>query len=296
MRILGVGYCTMDHLGVVERFAEPDFKLEFEQFSLQGGGSAATAMVMLARLGMDVSFVGKVGDDSAGRDIVNTLAGEGISTEHVVYQKGGISQSSYIIVESSTGCKKTYFTRGTIEPLAPEEVSLDLLEEVDVLHVDATSPRAQLKLMVAARERGVTVVLDNEQPNPHSEELVANCDILVASERFASQLTGEGALEAMCRALLERGPSTVVVTLGDEGSVAMRREEGVLHRREAHPADVLDTTGAGDVFHGAFIYGIANDWPLDKSVAFANVAAGESCRTLGGRSVTLDVEALLSHV
>lgn len=296
MRILGVGYCTMDHLGVVERFAEPDFKLEFEQFSVQGGGSAATAMVALARLGMDVTFVGKVGDDSAGRDIVSTLKGEGISTEYVIYQKGGISQSSYIIVEATTGRKQTYFTRGTIEPLTPAEVSSDLLDGVDILHVDATSPAAQLKLMREARERGITVVLDNEQPNPHSGELVASCDLLVASERFASQFTGEGALEAMCRALLERGPSTVVVTLGDEGSVAMRRDEGVLHRRQAHPVEVLDTTGAGDVFHGAFIYGVAHGWPLDKSVAFANVAAGEACRTLGGRSISFDVDAFLNHV
>lgn len=292
MRILGVGLCTMDHLGVVERFAERDFKVELDQFSLQGGGAAATAMVILARLGMETSFIGKVGDDSRGRDIVATLSGEGVDTQHVIYQEGGVSQSSFIVVEANSGHKQTYFTRGDIEPLSADEVALEVLDGVDILHVDGSAPNAQLALLEAARERGITTVLDAERVDGRIGELVHHSDYLVASERFASQFTGEGALEAMCRALLEHGLEAAVVTLGDEGSVAMRRADAKLVRAPAHDVKVFDTTGAGDVFHGAFLYGIANAWPLERAVRFANIAGALACTVLGGRSVELDLEEL----
>ena len=253
-------------------------------------------MVILARFGVDAAFLGKVGDDATGELIVQTLTMEGVDTSAMVYEEGGISQSCYTIVESSTGRKKTYFTRGTVSPPTPADFHEDVLDGVDLLHIDGSAPAAQLKLMRAARERGIPTVLDAELPDETIAPLVSYCDTLVASERFASQFTGEGALEAMCRALLERGPQTVVVTLGDEGSVAMRREDNIMIRCVAHPVEVFDTTGAGDVFHGAFIYGVVQRWELERAVKFANIAAGMCCATLGGRSSQLSVEAVLEHL
>ena len=292
MRILGVGHCTMDHLGVVERFAEPDFKLELDQFSLQGGGAAATAMVALARWGVETSFLGKVGDDGRGRWITQTLSAEGVDTAGLVVQADGISQASFIIVESASGHKKTYYTHGNIDPLTPKEVSVEALEGVDVLHVDGSAPAAQLKLMKAARERGTTTVLDAERVDGRVDALVGYSDYMVSSERFASQFTGEGAIEAMCRALLERGPQVAVVTLGDEGSAAMRRGEDRLIREPAYAVHELDTTGAGDIFHGGFLYGIVQGWELARTVRFANVAASLACTGLGGRSVIASVDEI----
>ena len=284
MRVLGVGRCTMDYLGVVRRFAEADFKLEFQQFSTQGGGAAATAMVTLARWGVETKFVGKVGDDVRGDEIVGTLVGEGIDTSSMVVCPDCVSQLSFIVVETASRHKQTYFTEGNVPELSVEEVDVSLLDGIGLLHVDGSASRAQSKLMRAARERDITTVLDAEEITSEISELVALADYLVCSERFASQFTGEGSLEAMCLALIDRGPLAVVVTLGDEGSVAMRRETRSLIRVPAHDVEVLDTTGAGDVFHGAFIYGVMQAWPLERTVAFANVAGAIACTGLGGRS------------
>jgi sugar/nucleoside kinase (ribokinase family) len=282
MRVLGVGYCTLDFIGEVDRFAEPDSKVEWDKLSVQGGGAAATAMVALARWGVDVSFVGKVGADARGDEIVATLAGEGIDVGGVVYQEGAISQVTFVVIESATGQKRTYFTMGTVDPLEVGEVHDGLLDGVDVLHVDGTSPEAQLALVRAARERGVLTVLDAERVSDGVVELVGASELVVASERFASQFTGQGSLQGMCKALMERGPKVVVVTMGDEGAVAMG-EDGVMVRAPAYPVEVVDNTGAGDVFHGAFIHAYTQERELSECLRFGCAAAGVSCLGLGGR-------------
>ncbi len=295
--ILGVGYCTMDFLGVVERFAQPEHKLEYELFSQQGGGPAATALVALARWGMSTSFLGKVGDDARGDHIVATLAEEGVDTHHIVRQKGGISQCSFVVVESATMTKQTYFTRGTITPLEADEIGMSVLDGVDILHVDGYAPQAQLALMREASERDIMVLLDAEDIlHEHTTELVEHCDVLLGSERFASQLTGEGSLDRMSRALIDFGPDLAILTLGQEGSVAYRRGDDDLVRAPAYPVEVFDRTGAGDVFHGAIIYALAHDWKLERACAFANAAAGVSCTGLGGRSKILGLDELLERI
>ena len=283
MRILGVGHCTLDHLAFVERFPEPDFKTDMMQFSMQGGGSAATAIVALARWGVETEFMGKVGDDERGAQIVHTIRDEGVDTKRLIKEKDAISQLSFIVIEAGTARKQTYVTEGSVTELSAEEVPEELLDGVDYLIVDGSHFEAELKLMRAAKERGIKVVLDASQKDPHITEAVAACDYLIASERFASQFAGVGRLESLCHALLERGPETVVVTLGDEGCVAMSAADRVMVRENAVEVDVVDTTGAGDIFHGAFIYGLISGWDLAKQVRFANAAAGLTCRGIGGR-------------
>ena len=291
MRVLGVGHCTLDYIGVVDRFVEPDFKKEFLQFSTQGGGAAATAMVALSRWGIATGFVGKVGSDQRGDEIERTLAEEGVDTRGLVHQNGGVSQMSFIVVESSTGRKTTYITTGTVEELTPSEVDASILDGVEIMLCDSTHTEAEMQLMRAAKERGVTVVLDASAMSPDIREAVAHADYLVASERFASQFAGVGELESLCHALLERGPSTAIVTLGNEGSVAMSSSDRKLVREEAYEdVNVVDTTGAGDIYHGAIIYGILQKWDLARIVRFANVAAGLSCEGIGGRSAIPSVE------
>lgn len=283
MTVLGIGHCTLDYIGVVDRFVETDALRELDQFSTQGGGAAATAVVALARWGVDASFIGKVGDDVRGAEIVRTLADEGVDVQRMVQQRGGVSQLAMTVVERTTGRKQGYVTRGTVEALTPGEVGPDVLDGVTVLLCDGTHGEVEVPLMRAAKDRGITVMLDATTPSPHIAAAVAAADYLVASERFASQYAGVGELESLCRALLEQGPSTVVVTLGNEGCVAMSTD-GVLHRQPAHAVEVLDTTGAGDVFHGGVLYGVVNGWELPRVLSFATIAAGLSCTALGGRS------------
>lgn len=296
MRVLGVGNCTLEFIGVVDRLLEPDTTKEVLQFSQQGGGAVANAMVALSRWGVRTAFLGKVGDDERGRQIVRSLAEEGVDVQALVLQPKAVSQLSMITIEQGTSRKTTMFTRGNVEALRTDEYHPSILDGVDFLLVDGTHADAEIDLMKAARERGIRVMVDAQTNSPSTRDAVANCDVLVASERFASQFAGVGELKSLCAALLERGPATVVVTLGDEGCVYMDRHSGHLGRHEAFPVEVHDTAGAGDVFHASVIYGLGQGWDLQRCVTFANVAAGLTCTDYGCRGPIPSLNRILEHV
>lgn len=295
MRVLGVGNCTLDHFALVDRFLEPDSKKEVLQFSQQGGGAVATAMVALARWGVLSGFVGKAGDDERGRHIQRTLADEGVDTSNFVLQPGAVSQLAMVILEQHTARKQRVYTRGSVEPLSGDEVSESYLDGVELLLVDGVYRDAERKLIQGARERGIKVMLDAQTNSPAMVESVSHCDILVASERFASQFAGVGELKSLCSALLEKGPSLAFVTLGDEGCACMG-EERDLCRADPYSVDVVDTTGAGDVFHAGVIFGVLHGWTLERIARFANVAAGLTCTGIGARGPIPSLEAIESRL
>ena len=303
MRVVGLGHCTLDHIGVVRRFPEADQKLQLHELSLQGGGSVATALVALARWGVAASFVGKVGGDWRGEHVRKTLQEDGVEVDHLVVDAEAISQFSFIVLESRSGHRHTYVTYGNVGTLSLAEVDPStILDGAGLLHLDTLHLHAALTLARAAQQRQIPVVLKAGEVLGQEEadvaELVGVCDVLLASERFASRFAGRGELEAMCRALLERGPHTVVITMGDEGSVGMTRhqthgEAGRLLREASYPVEVRDPTGSGDVFGGALIYGVLQDSSLSRSMRLANIAAGLSCQGVGGRSAIPEREEVL---
>ena len=291
MRVLGLGNCTLDHFAIVDRFLEPDSTKEVLQFSQQGGGAVATAMVALSRWGASTTFLGKAGDDARGLQIVRTLSDEGVDTSHFVLQPKAVSQLSMVTIEQSSGRKQCVFTHGSVETLAADEVDEAWLDQVDLVLVDGHHVEAELKLMAAARRRGIRVMIDAQTNSPTVAEAVAHCDILVASERFASQFAGVGELKSLCAALLEKGPSVVVVTLGDEGCACLSKDDAFC-RQEAADVPVVDTTGAGDVFHAGVIYGLLSGWNLKDTARFANAAAGLTCTGIGARGPIPSLDAI----
>lgn len=293
MKVLSVGRCTLDHIGEVERLLEGNACAEMPKFSVQGGGAAATAAVALARWGVQTRFVGKVGDDARGNLIRRTLADEGVDTFEMIGQPGAVSQFRFILVERSTGRKQTLFTRGSVADLREDEVDLNLLNDIDMLLVDGTQKLPQLKLMREARARSIPVIYQAKRNQREMDELVAEADVLIGSERFASEFAGIGRLERLLEVLLERGPERVIVTMGDEGLVAMDRADKRMIRLLAHPIDLVNTTGAGDILLAAVAYGILHGWDFERILTFANKAAGLSCTGLGGRSAIYPVEKIL---
>lgn len=293
MKVLCVGFCTLDQIGVVERFAEPGSAAEMPTFSTQGGGTAATAAVALARWGVQVRFVGKVGDDERGRNIERTLSGEGVDTASMVFQSGKVSQTRFVLVESASQESITYFTPGNVEPLLAEELPLGLLDGQDLLVVDGTFPAAQLALMKEARRRSIPVLFDCIRVDGPSSEAISAADVVVTSERRASKLTGMGTLEGICDALLAMGPRTAVVTLGDEGAVGKAKDE-ILVTVDPYEVAVVDRTGDGDIFLGALALGVLEGWTVDKLLAVANCAAGLSCTGIGSRSEVPSREEIIA--
>jgi ribokinase len=271
--VVGLGHCAVDYLGVLGRYPEVDSKTELSEFSMQGGGPVATAMVTLATLGASAGFFGKISDDDFGMFIRQGLRDAGVDTSGLVIEPGKVSPYSFIAVERKTAKRTVFWTRGNVAPMKPDEIRYELMQGAKILHVDGNQMDAQIEAAKHARDAGMQVVYDAGSPAE----------------------MGSGALAESLKRLHAKGPKTVVITIGEEGSVGMEKDETYIVPATA--VDAVDTTGAGDVYHGAFIYGILQGWGLRERMRFANTAAALKCRSLGGRAgipTTQEVHEALS--
>ncbi len=280
--VAGLGQCSLDYLCTIDQYPPADTKCEFNDFLVQGGGPVATALVVLARWAISARFAGVVCKDRFGRVILEGLEGERIDTSAVRIERGERSQFAFICVEKGTGKRTIFWGRPETSSFPASEVPEDFLRDVDALHLDGLFIEASLHLARKAKERNIPVILDAGSLRPGMLELVRYTDHLIAAENFIGQVQPEASLTTRLRELRQMGPQVVTVTLGERGSVSLW--EDVPCRLPALRVEARDTTGAGDVFHGAYIYGLLQGWSVPERIRWATVAAGLSCRSLGGRS------------
>lgn len=280
--VLGIGYSAMDYMGIVPRYPELDEKVEMTQFTRQGGGPCATAMVTVARLGGKASYVGKMGDDDFGRFMLDQLSAEGVETSRVVIEPGAQSQFSFIVVDADTGKRTIYWTRSEIPSLRAEEIRREHVLSARVLHVDGHDLLAAAQAVRWANEANIPVVFDGGTARGGSDLMVDHADYAVVSRRFARAFTGEEDPEAGAKALFRGRHRLAAVTMGEEGCVYVT-SEGTFYQ-PAFEVGVVDTTGAGDVFHGAISFGVSKGWPIGETIEFASAVAAVKCTELGGRT------------
>jgi ribokinase len=280
--VAGLGQCSLDYLCTIDAYPPVDTKCEFSDFLVQGGGPVATALVVLARWGMGARFAGTVCGDPFGRVILEGLREEQVDTSAVRVEKGDRSQFAFICVERGTGKRTIFWGRPEASSFPAGDVPEGFLDGADALHLDGLFIKASLDLARKAKERDIPVVLDAGSIRPGMLELVRYTDHLIAAENFLDRFRPEASLRSRLEALREMGPQVVTVTLGGRGSVSLW--EDAPHRLPALQVEARDTTGAGDVFHGAYIYGLLQGWPVPDRIRWATVSAGLSCRSLGGRS------------
>ena len=279
--VVGVGYSNIDFLGIVSRYPELDEKMKLTEFSRQGGGVTATAMATVSRLGGRASYIGKVGDDDFGKSAIAELEKDGVDVSHVVVQPGAASQFSFVVVDQATG-KRTIFWTPSDVVMEPSDLRREDVISGNVLHVDAHHPRAALQAAEWANEAGIPVVMDAGTLREGSVEIAERTDALIASELFARQYTGQNDPEVAARLMFTGRRTISAVTLGARGCIYVT-EEGVFHQ-PAFKVKVVDTTGAGDVFHGAFSFGLSQGWDFRRIVEFASAVAAIKCTKLGGRA------------
>ena len=282
---VGLGLNSVDLLCLVDRYPGFNTKGELREVSRQWGGQAATAMAALARLGMKVAFIGAVGDDEEGKFSVGSLRQAGVDVEGVAVQPGRASQFAVIIVqgegnEEEQGGRTIMWRREVM--LRPEEVREDIVKAGRVLHIDGHSVEAEITAARWAREAGIPVSFDAERVLPGTEKLVSLTDYLVASEEFPSALTGLKDPEEALRKIQMSGPRVAAMTRGPRGAVAFDGEQ--FYESPGFSVEVVDTTGAGDVFHAGFVFGVLREFDLPRTLRFANALAAMSCRKLGGRT------------
>jgi ribokinase len=291
--VIGVGYTALDYLGIVPHLPEENHKLEMSGFAVQGGGPTATAVVTARRLGLDAAFIGKVGDDEFGRHMISELKREEIDVSGIVVENGGGSQFAFIMVDERTAARTILWTRGSLSIFDGAEVDTSMIERARGLLIDSLEPAAALAAAEAAQKSSIPVVIDAGTLRDGVEELLPLCDYIVASETFSKQISAGGYEEALER-LLSYGARAAVVTLGEKGCLALSGD-GLL-TSPGFPVDAVDTTGAGDVFHGAFIFGVLEGWDIERICIFSNAVAALKCRRLGGRSGIPDLEEAVSFL
>jgi len=289
---VGFGLNAVDHLLAVPEYPDYESKTRITAFERAGGGQAASAMILCARLGLRTKYVGKVGGDEIGSFSLESIRAEGVDVSDVPAVHGVTNQIAFIIVDQRNGDRTILWHRPKEIATLPSEITLEKVAVGRVLLVDGHDAPAAARAAAVARERGIPVVLDAETVKEGTKELVANTDLLVASSRFPKLFTGAADLREGLRGLLAAGPSFVAMTLGKGGAIAMR-SDGEVVESPGYDVEAVDTTGAGDFFHGAFIYGLLEGWDVERTLSFSNAAAALNCTAPGARGGVASLDDVL---
>jgi sugar/nucleoside kinase (ribokinase family) len=288
-RILGVGIACLDYLFVAPRPA-PGGQAELRERLIQGGGLIGTALVAAARLGASAVIWTWVGEDVEGEQVAAGLREEGVDTRHVAVIAGARTPVSFIHVEEGSGERTIYHGPRLPLPAASLRKLDHHLLACDVLLVDGVWPEASRRVAARARQQAVPVVGDF-CPGPELAELAREVTALIVPSGCADRLAPATSREEQLRLLARGGPRFVAITAGEQGCYYL--DEGGAAHQPGFSIPVVDTTGAGDVFHGAFAYALARQWSHSRAVEFASAAAALSCRALGGRTAAPTLEETL---
>lgn len=283
IQVVGLGQACVDYVGVIPFFPHEDSKIELTELYMRCGGPASTALITLSRLGVHTSFFGSVSDDFFGVEILRNLKREKVDISCLKITKGCISQFAFIAVNKEGGKRTIFWHKGSVPHLTQDNVDLGLFPNARILHIDGLMIEACMSAAQQAKELGMTVVMDGGTMRQGSMELIQLVDILIACELFATPLVGlDAPIETALHALRDIGPSSVVITMGAEGSIGIN-DRGVF-RQEAFRVKAVDTTGAGDVYHGAYIYGLLQEWEMFECMRFASAAAALKCEKVGAQA------------
>lgn len=288
--VVGVGLNATDTLILVPRFPAYAGKEPFVEEMSSPGGQVASAMVACAKLGLRTKYIGTVGDDERGRIQMESLRGTGIDLEHVVVRKGCANQSAYIVIDQSTGERTVFWRRPDCLRLEPAEITPEMITCSKLLHIDGHDTAAVGKAAAIARANGIPVTVDVDTVYHGFDKVLPNVDYLVTSSEFPVRWTGEGdPFRALIMIQEEYGMKVAAMTLGAFGSIA--RMEGKFSYSPAFVVNCVDTTGAGDVFHGAFCYGVLQNMSLADTLELSNAMAALNCTAIGARGGIRDLTA-----
>lgn len=287
--LVGVGLNATDTLISLPSYPERGSKVEYAHASILPGGQTASAVIACQTWGLATRYIGRLGDDDAAGLHRREFARTGVDAR-IVTVEGAASPQSLVIVDA--GGERTVL--GRRDPrlvLQPEDLERSWIVNARALHIDGLETAAATLAASWARAGGIPVIADLDELYPGVEELIGNVDYLIVSREFPRRLTGERNLEQALRHMKRRyGCMMTAATLGQDGVLAW--DGGKFHLRPAYQVPVADTTGAGDIFHAGFIYGLLQGWPLSHQLDFACAAAALNCTAVGARGGIGAVEAI----
>lgn len=281
MDVVGIDYPVMDFLVYTPKLPQTNGVSRIKEYSWQGGGKVSSALTALGRLGVKTGIVGVTGNDPYGRFCRDDFKRHGVDTSHLIIDPDGRNCLCLCIAEEETQGRSFMGFPSGVRALEPEDLDKDYILSARYLHLCNMSA-ASRQAARWIRDKGGQVVFDADHHKPEIEENYHLVDVFIASEFYYHAVFHNDSIEANCRAIQMKGPRIVVFTFGEKGCSGVWEDQ--YFTIPAFEVAVMDTTGAGDVFHGAFIYGLLQDWTAVETAVFASAVAAIKCTRVGGRA------------
>lgn len=279
--VVGVGENSVDFVYVLPSAPQPGgslAKMRITDRHVLCGGQTATAIATCASLGLRSKYVGATGSDENGRRVRGELAGRGVDVSSVVTREAD-NRFAVILVDRSTGERIVLWDRDESLRLRESELPAEAIASARVVHVDDVDEDVAIRTATAARAAGAIVTSDIDRVTPRTPELASSVTHAIFSQHVVVTLAGTSEMEPALRRLRARHGGVLVVTMGEQGAVAL--DGDAFHYEPAFHVRAVDTTGAGDVFRGGLIYALVNGEPVGQALRTANAAAAVSCTRLG---------------
>jgi sulfofructose kinase len=294
--VVGIGANSIDFVTVVPAFPRPEgwhSKMRIRRHLVSPGGQTATTTAACAKFGLRSRYIGAIGRDENGAKVREALDRIGLDSSGLVSQDAR-NQYAVIVIDEQTGERAVLWDRDEALRLQPEDVPLDVVGSTRLLHVDDVDQEAAIRAAGHARSLGIPVTSDLDRMTDRTEALVLAVSHPIFADGLPEQLTGERDHERALRRLRTRHDGLLVVTVGQQGAVALDGDRFLVS--PGFVVNAADTTGSGDVFRAGFIYGLLNGWPTDRVLRMANAAAAVACTRVGAMASIPTLEEALTLV
>lgn len=294
-KVVGIGACVMDTLITLPNFPMEDTKLRATATKLVGGGPTATGIVAVSKLGISSEFIGVLSDDSTGSFLKGDFEKYGVGTDNIEFKAGYRAFTSSIWLNSEKGTRTCVFDKGDLPPLKLSEKQIEAIKNAELLMVDGNELDAAVEAAKIARANGVKVLYDCGGLYAGIEKLLSLTDIMIPSEEFAMGHTGEKDAASAAKKLYEMyHPDFVVVTRGKFGGLLY--DGKCVTEYPIYPADVVDSNGSGDVFHGAFASATVRGYSPIQCCHFSSCVSALKCMGVGARESVPSFEQTIEYL
>ena len=274
----------------VDVFPKPNGGAGINALSWQGGGKVASGLIAAARLGARCAVLGAVGSDDYGQFCQKDFRRHGVDTSGLLCREGETTSLSIVISDRETQGRSIVYRRGSARPPVPEELDRKIIESCQWFFISHVTDAA-LWAVHAAKEAGAKIMVDADSYSSELMDRIGLVDVFIGSEFCYNVLFHDKSYEENCKKLCEKGPSTVIFTFGAQGCAGFSQDCGGF-RLPACQVPVMDTTGAGDVFHGAYLAGAVRGLNTLESARLATAVACIKCTRMGGRAGVPDWDTL----
>ena len=294
-RIVAIGACVMDTLINVPHYPKVDTKFRATSSKVAGGGPAATGIVAASKLGVDTAFIGALSDDNGGVFLKKDFEKYTVDTSLIETKSGYRSYTSTIWLSGETTSRTCVFDKGDVPPLKLNQNQKEAIKNAEILMVDGNEMEAAVEAAKIARENKTQVLYDCGGLYEGVANLLKLTDIMIPSEEFALGHTGEKTAEDAAKKLFELySPKVVVITQGKRGGLLFDGKNFVSY--PIYPAEVVDSNGSGDVFHGAFAAAVSFGYDFEKCCHFSSAVSAIKCMNVGARESVPDFETVKKYL